>query len=85
MNSADEVLLELSAAARAAGLNLRIRPRARLEIAVAQTIALIKQPNTQNISKDQAISRLRSALDLCRSCRVDWSDVVAIVNKEDGF
>jgi hypothetical protein len=81
-------LLELSAAASVAARALKHRPRARLELAVAAVLAAAQADEAaahKKLSPDQALSRLRQALDQCRAAGVDWPDVVAIVNREDRF
>lgn len=81
-------LLELSAAASVAARQLKHRPRARLELAVAALLATLQAEEAaarKKLSPDQALSRLRQALDQCHAAGVDWPDVVAIVNREDRF
>ena len=80
-------LLELSAAALAAGRQLHRRPRARLEAAVAGVLALATaEPHRpEKMSPERALARLRAALDLCKAAGVAWPDIVAIVNHEEGF
>jgi len=87
MASATETLLELSSAAKAAGQHLPRRPRARLEIAIAAALALSsRQPvPAAKPGKDAALDALRSALKLCVAARVEWPEVVGIVNKETEF
>jgi hypothetical protein len=82
-----ELLLELSAAALAAGRQLQRRPRARLEAAVAGVLALVKaeQHRAEKVSPKRALAKLRAALDLCKAAGVAWPDIVAIVNHEEGF
>jgi hypothetical protein len=84
---AAELLLELSAAALAAGRHLQRRPRARLEAAVAGVLALVKseQHRAETVSPERALAKLRAALDLCKAAGVAWPDIVAIVNHEEGF
>jgi hypothetical protein len=85
--AAAEVLLELSAASRAAGQHLHRRLRARLEAAVAAVLIQHKTAReaAANPTAQQALDRLRAALDLCRDAGVPWPDVVAAVNHEEGF
>jgi hypothetical protein len=80
-------LLELSAAALAAGRQLQRRPRARLEAAVAGVLALAKadQHRAEKVSSERALARRRAALDLCKAAGIAWPEIVAIVNHEEGF
>lgn len=81
----DQVLLDLDRTARAVGRELPRRPRARLEAAVAAVLVECCRGPAAPATRDDALQQLRQALECCRRQRVAWADVVALVNREDGF